>query len=86
MAEQSEDEEGEAAGAGDPGSQAPGVAVVGVAAVDAHPGRPRSVAPRPLAEGPERAGLHDATWNRATVSSEGLQMASCSHLHPPAPA
>lgn len=59
--EQSEDEEGEAAGAGDPGSQAPGVAVVGVAAVHAHPGCPRSVAPRPLAEGPERAGLHDAT-------------------------
>lgn len=78
VAEQCEDEEGEvAAGAGDPGSQALGVAVVGVAAVHAHPGRPRSVPPGPLTEGPERAGLHDATWNRATVSPEGLQTATC---------
>lgn len=62
MPEQCEDEEGEiAAGGGDSGSLTPGVAVVGVAAVDAHAGRPRAVPPRPLAEGPERAGLHDAT-------------------------
>lgn len=80
VAEQCEDEEAEvAAGAGDPGSQALGVAVVGVAAVHTHPGRPRSVPPRPLAEGPERAGLHDATCNRATVSPQGLPNG---HLHP----
>lgn len=85
--EQCEDEEGEvAAGAGGSGSLTLGVAVVGVAAVDAHSGRPRAVPPRPLAEGPERAGLHDATWNRATVSPEGLQMVTCSHLHPSGPA
>lgn len=82
MPEQCEDEEEEAAGAGEPGSQALGVAVVGVAAVDAHSGRPRPVPPGALAEGPERAGLHDATCNRATVSPEGLQKATCSHLHP----
>lgn len=82
MPEQCEDEEEAAAGAGEPGSQALGIAVVGVAAVDAHSGRPRPVPPGTLAEGPERAGLHDATCNRATVSPEGLQKATCSHLHP----
>lgn len=85
--EQGEDEEAEvAAGAGEPGGQALGVAVVGVAAVDADPGCPRSIPPCPLTEGPERAGLHDATCNRATVSPEGLQMVTSCHLHPSEPA
>lgn len=67
--QQREDEESDVAGGdGDPGPRAFCVAVVGVAAMNTHSGRSRSVPPRPLAEGPERAGLHHPTWNRATLS------------------